>query len=430
MKFSRTTHTLLLLTSVVGIVSLATPSEATNGYWSHGYGSKSKAMAGAGTALPLDGLDASSNPAKITFLDDRIDLGLAILSPERGYSINESSSYPSLAPGAGESDNDYFFIPHFAITKKIDADTSLAFSMGGNCGMNTDYSSAIFTFNTPTPPPAAYAATSPTSMNFGQGFVGATYSKKIGKRHAFGITPILAVQFINVKGLEPFKAFSVSPDKVSNNGVDYAYGGGVRLGWFSQITDSLSLGASYQSRLWMTEFDKYEGLFAEEGSFDIPPNLTIGLAYKLTPTLTLALDYQRIFYEDIKSVSNSANIPLEPGILGCDDGLGFGWSDMDVAKIGLQWDYRSDLTFRAGFSINNAVIHGNDYLFNILAPAVIRKHYTFGMTKKINQNQEFNFAFMYAPEESVSGTNLNTGDQTGSIYMEQMEVEMSWSWLY
>jgi long-chain fatty acid transport protein len=33
---------------------------------------------------------------------------------------------------------------------------------------------------------------------------------------------------------------------------------------------------------------------------------------------------------------------------------------------------------------------------------------------------------MYAPNEKVSGTNPNTGSQTGSIEMEQFEIEMSW----
>lgn len=429
MRFTTVVHRLILPTLLAGFLCVPSHAHATNGYWAHGYGSKSKGMAGAGAALPLDGLDAASNPATIAFLTDRIDLGIALLKPVRGFSINESTNtaYPSLVAGNSESKNDFFAFPHFAYTKKIDSTSAFAFSMGANCGMNTEYSSAIFSpFD-----PVNNSATSPTGMNFGQGFVGATYSKKVGKRHAFGLTPILAVQFINVKGLEPFKASSISPDNVTNNGDDYAYGGGLRLGWFSQVTDSLSFGISYQSRLWMTKFDKYEGLLAEEGSFDVPPNLTVGFAYKFTPSLTLAVDYQRIFYKDIKAISNHADLVFDgTKILGCDNGLGFGWGNMDIGKIGLQWDYRPDLTFRAGFSINNAIIKENDYLFNILAPAVIRKHYTLGLTKKFADNKEFNFAFMYAPDETVHGTNPNTGEQTGSIHMKQLEIEISWGWLF
>ena len=51
---------------------------------------------------------------------------------------------------------------------------------------------------------------------------------------------------------------------------------------------------SFQSRLWMTKFDKYKGLFANQGGFDIPPIFNAGLALKTTPQLTLVADYQRI----------------------------------------------------------------------------------------------------------------------------------------
>jgi long-chain fatty acid transport protein len=133
----------------------------------------------------------------------------------------------------------------------------------------------------------------------------------------------------------------------------------------------------------------------------------------------------------VKAISNRADLVFDgTKILGCDNGLGFGWGNMDIGKIGLQWDYRPDLTFRAGFSLNNAIIKENDYLFNILAPAVIRKHYTLGLTKKFEDNKEFNFALMYAPDETVHGTNPNTGDQTGSIHMKQMEIEISWGWIF
>ena len=54
----------------------------------------------------------------------------------------------------------------------------------------------------------------------------------------------------------------------------------------------------------MTKFGKYEDLFAEQGSFDIPENWTIGLAFKATKKLTIAADFQKIYYSDIASVAN------------------------------------------------------------------------------------------------------------------------------
>ncbi len=44
-----------------------------------------------------------------------------------------------------------------------------------------------------------------------------------------------------------------------------------------------------------------------------------------------------------------------------------------------------------------------EVLFNILAPAVIQDHVTFGLTKEVGTNQEFNFSAGYAVNNSVEG---------------------------
>ena len=401
---------------------------ATNGYWAHGYGPKSKAMAGAGAALPLDAMDAAKNPATMVFLGDRVDFGIAAFLPERSFTAdaNCGEGFPCITPGRAESDNDIFLIPHFAGNRMLDANSSLGISIGANGGMNTEYDLAVFSpFNN-----AEGVATSPTGVDFKQLFIGLTYARKIGDSHSFGITPVLAAQSFKITGLEPFRPFSADPEHVTNNGTDYAYGGGVKIGWLSNVTDDLSLGLSYQSRLWMTKFNDYQGLFAEQGNFDIPSNVTAGVAWKMTPSLTAVLDVQRIFFGEVPSISNGCRI-LQPGsiILGTDDGIGFGWRNMTVGKLGMQWQWRPDVAFRAGYSINDQVIPDKEVLLNILAPAVVRKHYTLGMTK-IFGDMELNVALMYAPVEKMHGANPNLGPQTGSLEMSQFEVEVGLGFVF
>ena len=43
------------------------------------------------------------------------------------------------------------------------------------------------------------------------------------------------------------------------------------------------LGLSYQTRIFMSEFDKYAGLFAGQGDFDIPSNYTFVSTQELEP---------------------------------------------------------------------------------------------------------------------------------------------------
>ena len=44
----------------------------------------------------------------------------------------------------------------------------------------------------------------------------------------------------------------------------------------------------------MSNFDDYAGLFADDGGFDIPESFGTGIAWELSPALTLAADWQRI----------------------------------------------------------------------------------------------------------------------------------------
>lgn len=65
-------------------------------------------MAGAGAALPLDAMDAAQNPAKMVFLGNRMDFGVAAFLPERSFTANDDggSGYPALSPGTYDSESD------------------------------------------------------------------------------------------------------------------------------------------------------------------------------------------------------------------------------------------------------------------------------------------------------------------------------------
>lgn len=401
---------------------------ATNGYFSHGYGPVSKSLAGACVAVTSSAMCSANNPAIMAGMDDRWEAGAALFSPDRGFTANpdfQSPPYASIPPGTYESENDYFLIPHFAYARRLDEDTNVGLVVGGQGGMNTEYDSAVFrNFSSP-----GNTASSPTGMDLIQVFAGLNFARKLNREHALAIMPILAVQRLEAQGLEPFRPFSNHPDQVTNQGQDWSWGGGLRVGWLWRLNEQLDIGASYQSKLWMTEFDEYKGLLAEEGDFDIPPIIDLGFAYRFKPGWMLAFNYQRIQYEKVASVSNAADLVFIPGevLLGTDNGLGFGWKDIDVYKIGLQWEYRPDLTLRAGFGYTSETFEDVQALFNVLAPAVVRRHFTLGFGKKLASGNEINLAVMYAPKEEVYGTNPNTGPQTGHVEMSQWDLELGWT---
>jgi long-chain fatty acid transport protein len=260
-------------------------------------------------------------------------------------------------------------------------------------------------------------------------FLAPTYAHKLGSRHALGISAILAYQRFEAKGLQAFGNFSSDPTSLTNKDHANSYGAGVRVGYLGELTDWLSVGASYQSRIAMTRFDEYSGLFAEKGGFDIPQTFTGGVAMKPAEKLTVAFDVQWINYESVGSVGNDflPNLALTP--LGTDNGAGFGWHDMTVYKAGLQYEAGRDWMLRAGYSYGRQPIRDNEVLINILAPGVMEHHITAGITRAITKGQAINLAIIRAIPKSIVGpNNLEVPNrQSIELTMDQWEFDVSYS---
>jgi len=410
-------------------------ANATNGYFSHGYGTKSKGLAGGGIAMPQDAMAAATNPAGMVFVGERMDLGVALFSPNpRGYTAGTPAGlgpFP-LFPETVESDDDMFLIPHFARNWMLDADSSAGITVYGNGGMNTNYPSSagggfgVFGGG-------AFGGNPQAGVNLEQLFINASYAKKIDAKSSWGASAIFAYQKFKADGLAAFGAFGLSndPTKLTDNGSDTSTGFGVKLGWQGEVSEGLTLAASYQSEIGMSEFDDYAGLFAENGDFDIPATWTVGLAYEMDSDNSLTFDVQNIAYSDVASIGNPMmpNLVSGPGNLGTSNGAGFGWEDMTIYKLGYQWTTSPDWTWRVGVSTTDQPIPDSEVMFNILAPGIVEEHFTFGFTKKTGTDSEFNFAAMYAPEVEVRGVNPLDG-QTVTIRMQEYELEASWGWKF
>lgn len=409
----------LALTVMSGIV--AGTAYATNGYFSNAYSLESQGLAGAGAALPQGSLDASINPATMAFVGSRLDLGITLFNPNRKYSIEGAPSGPpafGLDPGAQHSNASLFLIPSAGVNWQIDNKSSLGVSIGGNGGMNTYYKTNTF------------FGSSPTGVDLIQIFLAPTYARKLIANHAIGITPIFAYQRFAARGLEAFSQFSSDPSHLTNNGYDNSFGYGGKIGYFGELFPFLNIGASYQSRILMSRFDKYQGLFAERGSFDIPSTWVVGLAIKPIKNLALLADVQQINYSEIKAIHNPFSPNIQASLLGRDNGAGFGWDDILILKLGVQWKSSKDWTWRAGYSIGDQPIPRSEVLFNILAPAVIKQHATFGFTKAVGTNNELKFAFMRCFPHTVSGPNPLDPAQNINLTMNQWEVSVGYAWKF
>jgi long-chain fatty acid transport protein len=446
---------------------LAVPAWATNGYFSHGYSAAQNALGGAGTALTEDALVTAINPAGIAWTGNRVDVNVSAFSPVRHYQAGPRGDATAVGlftidEGRIDSDNELFYVPGLGVSWTINDRSSWGIALYGNGGMNSEYDGggARFGQNFGVPPllnleahcdgslggGAAHGAdavgfcgqsTAGASVNLMQLFVSLSYARKLGERSAVGIAPIFAGQRFRADGLQAFAPFSNQPDKVSDNGYELSYGYGARIGVLTGALPGFGLGASYQTRIRMTELDRYAGLFAEQGGFDIPSTWSIGLSAHVTGRLLLAFDYQRINFSEVASVGN----PLDPNrfvndcalprlfhritaglagsdaassaCLGADQGSGFGWKDVDVYKLGVQYRFAA-LKLRAGYSRNSGAIDPDEVLFNILAPAVVEQHYTLGVSYQHSARLGFDLSGMYAPRHPLQGRNPLSHVEAGS----------------
>lgn len=458
----KTMNKRLIACAVTAALTIPMTAMATNGYFSHGYGTKNKGLAGGGVALSQDSMAAATNPAGMVTVGDRMDLGLAVFAPTpRSYSATADAAGVTDGTVCGancpftiggnataqsiESDNDMFLIPHFGRNWMLNSDSSIGLSVYGNGGMNTEYQGGVAQHNNG----AGTAVTTPgtfgggtAGVNLEQLFINTTYSRKINATSSWGASLIAVYQTFEAKGLGVFAGNSLDSSNLSNNGKDTSTGFGAKFGWQGEVTKGLTLAASYQTEMAMSEFDKYSGLFAEGGDFDIPSTWTLGLAWNTSPKSTLTFDVQQINYSDIAAISNPIGSLLDgscvtnpqpatgAGCLGGSNGAGFGWEDMTIYKLGYQWDSSTDWTWRVGISQGDQPIPNGETLFNILAPAVMETHLTAGFTMKTGSDSEFNFAAMYAPSNSVTGANPFNPSQNITIEMSQYELEASWAWKF
>jgi long-chain fatty acid transport protein len=373
-------------------------AQATEGYFQHGFAARGAAVAGAGVADSADAMAIATNPAGLVDVGRQFNVGVTLFSPFREYT---GTATGFVAPGTIESDSNIFGIPNIGYSHPLGPDSAIGIALYGNGGMNTNYE------NVTNLGPGCFGASGVfcagnTGVDLVQAFIAAGYAHRFGNL-SIGVAPILAIQAFEAKGLGAFSGASSDPANLTNRGHDISAGVGGRVGM-------------------------YAGLFENGGDFDIPDNVTAGIAIDVMPELTLMFDYKRIFYSSVDAVSNSSTIPLPFGSPG---GPGFGWHDIDIFKIGIEWEQNPQWTWRAGYAYNDNPIESTDVTLNILAPGVVQHHITGGFSYKYNDRDSIDFAAMFAPEVSVSGPEIAGGvPVAGSnieLSMYQLAFTFGWS---
>jgi long-chain fatty acid transport protein len=403
---------------------MATSAFATDGYFLTGYGTKQQGQGGAGVAKPADSLAGATNPAGLVLVGNRFDIGLTLFRPNRSATITNNGLLGSSATyDANRVKN--FELPELGYSLQYSPKLALGVAIYGNGGLNTSYTQKIPLFALPNSSGVNHAG-----VNIEQVFISPTLAYKLGAHNSLGIAANIAIQLFAAEGLQNFEsAASSAPTNVSNRGNSYGTGGGVRVGWLGELNRVVSVGATYQSRTYVSKFSRYSGLFAEHGGFDVPANFAGGAAVKLGSKATLLYDEERILYGSVKSIANTLDSSSQ---LGTDSGPGFGWHDINVAKAGIDYDVNQALTLRGGYNHGGVPFDSSQTFFNILAPAVVKDHLHAGATWTSKSGKEISFAYIHAFNNTVNGVNsipsgYGGGEANLRMYQNSFQVAFGWN---
>ena len=363
-----------------GMAGGMAPAWASGGILTNAIGPGGRMMGGISTPVALDGYGAANNPGTLTALDgERLELGLEVFMPRLRVRRTGADAFGGIYNIDSTSRGSLIFVPEGAYVRPINDDWSWSLAVSSNGGIATDLNDDNGVPGSNLNPEEC--GNRPSNFLFGCGPVGMSLlllniapalGWQVSERHHVGISPQFVYQHVKIFGLQALQGVSQEPDRVTNNSYDSAWGAGVRIGWYGEITDWLTLGAHYASRVYMQELDKYRGVIAN-GSLDLPENFTVGAAVRPHPQWLIATEVQRVNYEAIPATANGVLNSLVDPVgqpLGSSEGSGFNWRNGTYYKIGVAWQPTPDLALRAGMLWGKRVMRRgiNQLTLNMLVP--------------------------------------------------------------
>ena len=392
----------------LAVLLLTTSLFAQAGHIMQGVGSVNMSMGGAATAQPIDISGALQwNPAAISVFDSKIinfDIGAFFSSPEL------SSTVPEFNPNTGQPTGNFY-----SGTTKDDRGVSpmpaIAYVYGKEGSKHTFGVSAfgISGFGVTFPQSNSNPINMPQPNGFGH--IESDYMLlQIGIAWAYELTNELSI------GVQPtvnYAALELAPNPTANpNQSGYpvsdkasAIGYGAQFGLFYNSPSGFKAGASYKTTQKFDDLE-FENTYlnnstsANAFNMDYPSILSFGLGYS-TEVIDLAVDYRYVDYENTNGFS-------EKGWTSTYSVAGFGWKNINILSVGLQYKGIEKLPLRVGYTYSSNPIDSELAFFSIPATAVIKNAFQFGTSYPVTDNFKLNGVFHYGTSGGeTSGPILN-----------------------
>lgn len=368
-----------------------------------GYGARAKGMGGVAVAFPQDSFTPIANPATLLQLGCRLDLGIGAVIQYGG--TQEVDPGGQVVPGTEFRSNQPLFEPEVGAVWQLSPCQALGLALYVVGALDVDY-------RAPLPSLAAPGSTSPTSLRTTTAALTPSWAIRLTPVHTVGIGLNLLLTTLEIRGVGQFAnaADSAFPSDVTNRGVDTAVGLSIRGGWTLCIRPNFQLGLSLQSKSWSQKLRKYRGFLADEGAFNTPARVDLGVSWWILPQVAIAADYSLNWWSRIRSFGNRGQ--GEGGNFGDSLGPGFGWNGQSIVRVGALWCPCQRYTFRIGMNVGINPIDATESELNQLTLAQPEAHVTLGMTRKCRCRGEWSGYYYYVFRRRVTGRN---SDITGGV---------------
>lgn len=380
------------LAAAVAALFVSTSAFATNGDQMTALSAPTAAMGGATVAAPRDALTVLYNPAGLAHLvgaeegkgieEVRMDFGFGLLNPPRKVNGNES-------------DSNWYLMPTGAVTFKATDRLYLGMGMGGVSGMGV---------NVPDIAPAPGAQPMVTTKQVFRLSPGAAF--KINEALTLGASLNIGYQSLALSNA----SFSLPQNQ------QFGFGGS--LGAVYKVNDKVQLGAVYTSKTDINDMEFNTTAGKVSFDMDMPASYALGVAFKPSDTLLVEFDIKRIQFSDVMD-----RIPVTSPGAPYPAVLNFGWEDQTVYAIGVRKIMNDKMTLLAGFNYGKSPIGSEDVANNLGSTAVVEKHASIGITRKLGKHVRGNIAYTHAFHNKVS-------DGVRSIEMEQNQFNLNVTYVF
>lgn len=396
------------------LVILPLTTHATNGDNLIGVGPISRAMGGVGIAAPQDAISSTfSNPAAMCVgpfcPNSEFDFAATFFAPRIDGKITIGGTEMK-----SRADEKTYMVPAFGISAPINHKLRLGLSAYGITGLGVDHRDSDLS-----------------------GLLAADSTQLMILKFA----PTIAYQFTDKLSLGA-AAHIVNSQLDLNQGTSAAYGVGGQLGALYKLTNTFTLGATYQSPIKTDHKNVYNLDEMTTGSttqdnfeLESPHTLGFGIAYKPNTQLLLEVDGKWLNWSDAAGYDVLA------------------WDDQVVLAIGVQYKPTQSLVLRAGYNYGENQIDGrtfngddtvkvqgkdvNAYGFETLRvigfPAAVGQHATVGLGYDINSAVSLNLGYMHAFKETITSTGTlptafggNPVELETEIYEDAFDFSLAW----